>query len=546
MKKKAINHWILIIILSFAIAILNIIRVIMGAFQTPNGQVYLAIGHFYMDYLEYTQQIAQGIFGHTLVQNQFTTNDPTQTLIGWGQYLLIGYIARLFHASQFLAYWVAIFVLSVCVLLIIFLLIRKILHDQPFFYQLIAFLFSIFAVPFVTVIRNQQGVTLTPIDFFYAPISLFHRIGGVPHHITTTLFVCVGILLTASIIKHGIEMNWRWFYSKICILIVLCVVLLTFAPLQVFILLSAIGVVTLGYALWFWHKRKKSAHSIPFLLFIFLLSITIVPAAIIIKYMHGSQELFLRAIAWETAQLYHPTPIQLMETIGPILLLVPFGIRTYFKSITPLKLLLLTFVIFSYVYFSTNFAYYFGTFNQRFLTPVSYVFFGITAVLGLQTITRRIPFRKILSAGISTLYLLYFITITLIILRSFGGSDVLGYMPKDFFTGIRVLNNQNDTKAVLTSPYNILGLLVPNVIDRNVYLGRIIFTPDYEIKQQTSYQFYAGSMNASDSYQLLKENNIGYILVSSQEPFPKENMMKYPFISELYQNSFLTILQFQE
>lgn len=545
-QKRIFRQWLLIGILSLTIATLNIIRVIMGAFQIPDGQVYLAIGHSYLDYLEYTQQIAQGIYGHLLIQNQFTTHDPTQTLIGWGQYLLIGYVARLFHASPFLAYWAAVFVLSVCVLLITFLLIRKILRGQPFVYQLTAFLFTVFAVPFVTVSGTLQQLTVKPVEFFYSPISLFHRLGGVPHHLTTTLCICTGLILIAAILKNGMGKMWNRFYPETGLFIGLCIVTLTFAPLQIITLLSATGIVTFGYLWWFWMKKKEPGHGIHFLVLLFLLCITIVPAALFIKSAHGSQELFLRAIAWERTQQHHPTLFELLFTIGPVLFLVLFGLRPYFKSATPLKFLLFFFVLFSYFYFSTDLAYLMGTFTQRFLTPVSYVFFGITAALGVQEITRRIPFRNMLSGAIITLCLLYFLAVTLWILRSFGGSNTLGYMPKDYFTGFRILNKQNDTKAVLTSSYGNLGLLVPSIIDRNVYLGRFIFTPDFPKKQHASDQFYVGNMSPQDAYLFLRENNIGYIFISSGDPYPKQNMLKYPFISELYTNPALTILQFHE
>jgi hypothetical protein len=544
MKKISSSNWFIIGVLILSTSILNIIRVIMGAFQTPPGQTYLAIGHSYLDYLEYTQQIAQGIYGHTSVANQFTTNDPTQTIIGWGQYLLIGYIAKFFHASPFLAYWVAVFILSVGVLFVSFVLIRKILNTQPFSYQLTAFLFSIFAVPFITL--SFHPLTITPIEFFYSPISLFHRLGGVPHHLMTTLCISISILLSSSILQNGILKKWRTFYTKLVLFILLSLTLLTFAPLQIFSLLSAVGTTICFYIWWNFHLHKQSSDLKPLFIFLVMLSITVLPAALFIKSIHGSQELFVRAIAWERTQQYHATLLELLGTLGPILFLVPFGIRAYFKSLTPLKLILFLFVAFSYLYFSTDLAYFFGTFNQRLLTPLSYILFAILSIYGLRSITTRFPYRSLLSTGIISLYLFYFTVITILILKSFGGSDALGYMPNDFFTGIKMLNQQSDSKAVLTSSYKNLGILIPSVVDRNVYVGRIIFTPDYPQKQNTADQFYAGNMNEKEAYQFLQTNNIGYIIVSSIEPYPKENMLKYPFISEIYENSFLTILQFHE
>ena len=100
-----------VINLTFLVSILSILRIIIGAANNPPGFTYLAVGHYYLDYFEYLQQTAQGVMGHWTVLNQFATDDPTKTILGWGQYLIIGKIAKIFHLSAITGYWFGVFFL---------------------------------------------------------------------------------------------------------------------------------------------------------------------------------------------------------------------------------------------------------------------------------------------------------------------------------------------------------------------------------------------------------------------------------------------------
>lgn len=538
------NQWLIVGILSITIGILNILRVIIGFFQTPKGYSYLAVGHYYQDYFEYSQQIAQGIFGHWLVQNQFTTHDPTRTLIGWGQYVFIGKFALLFGLSPFSAYWISVFLFSIILLLLLFFVIRKMLPDTSFFLQISAFLFCVFAVPFVKILKMSGQWMVVPFDFWYAPISLFHRIGGIPHHVLTTVFVLLSLLLMDVIITNISAKKVHILIGQIAALILILIVLLTFGPLQVVNLLSSLGVVGLFFLWKFFIKEKNTRKTTRLLIFLSVIGIFVLPSAIIIKQAHGSGELFTWVMAWEVAQQNHPALPLVLLTIGPILLFVPFGVREFVRSKTPVRLLVLFLTAWSYLFAATSLATHLGTFNLRFLTPLSYMLFGVLAVQGIREISKKIPFPKFLSHFFIFGFLLYSVTITLFILRSFGAVDPISYQPNELLEGIKILNQQPDTKAVLTSPSQSLGMIVPCIVDRNVYLGRMFFTPNYEEKITISDQFYQGQMPADRAQRLFLENDIGYILLSASEPYRMENILRYPFLKEMYSNNALTIFRF--
>jgi len=544
MKKK--NHqWIIVGILSVTIGILNILRVIIGYFQTPYGYSYLAVGHYYQDYFQYTQQIAQGMFGHWLVQNQFTTHDPTRTLIGWEQYIFIGKFALLFHLSPFAAYWISIFLFSILLCFLLFLVIRRMTKDKPFFLQISAFLFCLFAVPFIKIVQNNGQWKIVTFDFWYAPISLFHRIGGIPHHFTITIFVLVAMFLTDHILTNLYTEKVQKLLIKTVLLIIILILLLTFGPLQVINFLSSLSVVSIILLWKFFIKEKKSARGIRLIVFLSAVFLSVLPAALYIKQSHQSEELFKWVMAWEVAQQNYPPVYLVLLTIGPILLFVPFGIRQYFKSATSMRLLVFFLAASSYVFASTPFGKYLGTFNLRFLTPLSYVLFGVLAVLGIQAIVQRLPYKKIVMQTLVFGFLLYAITVTLVILQSFGGVEPISYQPNELLEGIKILNQQRDQRAVLTSPSQSLGMIVPSIVDRNVYLGRMFLTPNYEEKIGISDRFYQGTMTPEAGKLLLLDNSIGYVLLSTTEPYPLSNLQKYPFLKEMYKNNSLFIFRFE-
>ncbi|HCM82817.1 MAG: hypothetical protein UW37_C0027G0005 [Candidatus Gottesmanbacteria bacterium GW2011_GWA2_44_17] len=546
MQKKNIRRWFLVGILSISIGILNILRVIIGYFQTPKEYTYLAVGHYYQDYFEYVQQIAQGAFGHWLIQNQFTTHDPTRTLIGWGQYIFIGKFALFFHLTPFAAYWVSIFLFSILLCFLLFLVIRKMIPDEPFFFQISAFLFSVCAVPFIKFTGALGQWAIVPYDFWYAPISLFHRIGGIPHHLTTTICVLLSLLLMDRIFAniHIKKIRSLIIYTTLLILILL--VLLTFGPLQVINVLVSFGIVGMILIWKSFVKEKNGVKTKRIALFLLAVGLCVLPAALFIKHIHGSGELFTWVMAWETAQQNYPAVSLILLTIGPILLFVPFGIRRYFKSTTPIRLLILFFTICSYFFASTSFAKYLGTFNLRFFTPLSYVLFGVLAVVGIREISKRFPFSKLVADLFIFGFLLYSIVVTLSILRSFGGVDPISYQSNELLDGIKTLNQQSNRRAVLTSPSLSLGMIVPCIVDRNVYLGRMFFTPQYEEKIGISEGFYQGGMSPDQARQFLIENDIGYVLLSPSEPYPTRNLEQYPFLKKIYTNNALTIFRFQE
>lgn len=503
------------------VSLLSVLRIIIGYINNPPGFTYLAVGHYYLDYFEYLQQTAQGMMGHWSVLNQFATDDPTQTILGWGQYLIIGKIAKFLHLSVVSGYWLAVFFLVFFCCLSIYFIIKWLLPNLSFFYQLAAWFFCLFAAPFI----NNK---LVPFDFWYAPMSFFHRFGGVPHHLSAVILTVIALIMSADIFNRLKTESFRKLIWKILILVGVLLILLTFGPLQVINIISSLFLVGIIFSI----KNRLPKNLIYFGI---ITAVFVLPTSLLIRIAHDGSSLFQRINIWEASQENHPELLSIVLATGPILFFSVLGLRRYFKEISNIRLMLFSYVSFSYLYYSTSIARYFGTFNSRFLTASVYILFGTLAVLGIIEITNWFRKRRTIVAG-SLIFLLlaYFFWITAIIYKSFGPVDQTSYLPNSIYKGMQFLAAQSDKKAVLTTPDKYFGAVVPVFADKNVYIARPMFTPDFDNRLNISDKFFRGAMEPIEANEFLKDNKIGFVFLTFMENYQQENLNKYPFLIKIY------------
>ena len=376
-------------------------------------------------------------------------------------------------------------------------------------------LLSIFAAPFVKILTENNRLKIVPFDFWYAPMSIFQRFGGVPHHLLTTILVAFLLLFIAKLLTHLDRLRLKQLAYKTLIVGLSLIFLLTFAPFQVINILSSLTIVGWFFLNQYLARNDKKVKGL--IIFISLTFVLVLPTAIIIKTFHQSGELFERTIVWETAQQSYPPLWLVMAATGPILIFIPFAIKDFFKLSSPLRLLFFFFTVFSHLFYYTPLAVYLGSHNGRFLTPANYILFGVLTFLGMKAVSRRLSKNKKLLIGFIGVFLGYFLLVTVNIYRSFAGVDRLSYLPKQLITGIKTLDSYSDQKAVLTSPPLSLGLIVPVIVDRKVFIGRVMWTPDYDTKLALTDQFYRGQMTIDQAKKLLADNNIGYVILAQQE-----------------------------
>lgn len=537
-----LNQVIFLLTLAVLVSTINIFRVIIGAAYTPSNYVYLAVGHYFQDYFEYLQQIAQGGFGHWLVENQFTIGDPTKTLIGWGQYLFYGKIGSLFNFSAVTIYWLTIFILGFFLFILIFKLIEAIFVQESFVFRMLVLVIVLTAVPFIYINSNGQ---ITPYDFWYAPMSFFHRFGGVPHHLLTSIISISLLLLLARLLQFNISNYSRRNILELVLTLALFVIMITFAPFQIINILSSLVLTTM--IIFIRNINNFSSFGKIFKLFYvpLVIIIILVPIGLIINMVHKNTMVFAGTSAWEITQIYHPSLKLIILTTGPILLLVPFGIRAYLKQASYVRLLFLFFIMFSYLYFFTNISLIFRTFNMRFLTPLAYLLFGSLSLLAVKSIIHRFKQKgNSLVYGVFIVFIMYFIPVNIMIYNSISKLDQLSYIPQNIIDGMKFLNTQKGN-GVLTSPGKALGLIVPVYADKNMYLGRMMFTPDFETKISISDRFYKADMDQKEARQFLIDNQINFVLLTSIEStYNYQILENYSFLKNIYKNNDMRIYKF--
>src|SRR3989339_537481 len=220
---------ILVINIGLITSIINVLHVIIGYARTLPGQVYLATGHYYLDYFEYLQAISQGQHGQWLWENDYITNVKIKTIFGMWQYLIFGKIGLLFHLSPTAAYWGTNIILSIILSVLIFFVIKKILINKPFYWQLAAYVLTLFSAPFFKIVINNN-LKIIPYRFWNDQATLFNRFGNIPYHISDQIVVLLLILIVTNSLDKIVSLSKKTVITRFIVIVGLLSFLLSFSP----------------------------------------------------------------------------------------------------------------------------------------------------------------------------------------------------------------------------------------------------------------------------------------------------------------------------
>jgi len=541
LNSKYINYLIPVIALSIIIATLNIFHLIIWAAQQPINTLNLLTGHYYSDYLAYVQIIIQGMRGHWMVDNPYSTTDPSKTLLVWGQYLLYGKLAYLLNLSPFLMYWLLIFIFSLLFCLLSYYLINKILVQQSFRIKILAFLVSVFAAPFWTLKYVEGQFKLIPFDYWYAPSTYLYRFGGIPHHLLGDIFAIIFIIIGVKTLEKIHSLTDKKILLFSLVLGIIIVLLLTFYPYHIPALIT--GLIAASFLIILRNKYDRIIVKKIIYLLIPLL-ILVVPAAFGVFSLNKLSGVSLRAGEWDKSQIYYPSIILLLLNIGPILIFVSFGIKEYFKTLSPLRLFLLVTVVTSYIFVYTPLAYLINNNNLRFENNLLYYLLGSLSILGVLQISKRI---KIMTP----LFIIGYLLITLPINIHYNNMRIndanvqtyVNFLPINIYEAFQALKT-GPSNGVLTSPTDSYGLLIPLFADKKVFLGRPLFTDQLEEKKIIADNFFLMKMSLIDSKNFLNHNNIKYIFITNGNSYSIPDLIRYyPFLRIYYQKDGVTILE---
>jgi len=519
----------LIINIGLIASIINVLHVVIGYARTLPGQVYMATGHYYLDYFEYLQALSQGWHGHWLYENYYGTDVKLKTVFGMWQNLLIGQVGKFFGLSQIVSYWLSIVFFSIILSLLIFFVIRKILKDRPFYWQFAAFLLALTSSPFFKIAYQNRQISLIPFRFWSDKAMLLDRFSSTPYHITDQIMILIIILLISATIDHLDTYSKKILIFKTTIIVTLFAFLITFSPVY-----FVLGVCALGISLICLIILKQSFVKIKYLSVIIgvLIPIGWLTKVLFIDKIFGGISQF------ETSWQVHPPLLGVILTTGPILLFVLFGIKSYFSKMTSIRLFMMGFSISSYLFFFSPLASYLGTVNTRFLSPLNYIIFGVLAVSGIKK-------KKFLTI-ICAIFIILFIPSTIkeinTRINDRNITSPITYLPKGIVDGFKYLKTFSSRGVILTTPAQFLGIIIPIYTDKPVYMSRPGQLGYYE-KSDLSAKFYWNIFTENQAKEFIDQNQIGFVVLTSIEGYPPDNLKKYKFLKEIYHNKDIVILQ---
>jgi len=508
---------ILVINIGLITSIINVLHVIIGYARTLPGQVYLATGHYYLDYFEYLQAISQGQHGQWLWENDYITNVKIKTIFGMWQYLIFGKIGLLFHLSPTATYWGTNIILSIILSVLIFFVIKKILINKPFYWQLAAYVLTLFSA------------SIPPYRFWNDQAALFNRFGNIPYHISDQIIALLIILIVSDSLDKIISLSKKAVIIRFGAIIGLLSFLISFSPAS-FLLVVASLVLTL---IWFLFS-KQSFLKIKFLGVILFLTF---PLALFMKIFYINK--FFSGISQvEISWQVHPPLTFVLLTTGPILLFFWLGFKNYFRQLTTIKIIFFNFVFSSYLMFFSPIALYLKTTNTRFLSPLNYIFLAVLTVAGIK---------KLRSLSIICLMLLlFFIPGNMEGFKSQINDPNLvssiSYLPKGIIDGFKYLDTLPGKQVVLTTPAQFLGMVASVYSGKPVYLNRPGLY-NYDQKADIAAKFYWGSLSELQAKEFLEKSQIGFITLTSIENYPLEKISQYRFLKKIYENKSMIIFK---
>lgn len=541
------NQFIVILTIALIVGVISIFHVLIGYAKTSPGSVYLWTGHYYLDYFVYLQAVAQGMWGHWLVNNPFATDDPTKTLLVWGPYILLGKIASLLHLSAIAAYWLSVFFLSIAIVFATYILISKLLPRESFLIKTGALLFSLLATPFVLVTKASDGINISPYDFWYAPSTILRRFESVPHHLLGNLLVLILLILAANIFENISGFKPSQIIKRAILISIIFIFALSFYPYNIATLFLALGCCGGIYFLSAIRKKLKNS-IVKLFIFFAILGFLVIPFALIIKYSStqsgvieriGKKDLLLSSI---------PGLSLIVLSLGPLLTLSLLGIKDFLNKFSYSKLLMIFFIVLSYLFSFTKLSSLFNNFNLRFQTPVIYLFLGVLGILGVRKVASiSSKFKNKFAVGLFSLLILYFVIISGYSFKSMLNDtnifSPITYLPEGIINGFKKLEKLPKKGNVLVTPSQILGAVLPIYTDKKTYVARPDFTPNYIEKNIMTSNFYIGAMTNDQALKFLKKNNIAFVVLTSIEGYDSAPLYHYPFLKGVYKNENIIIFQ---
>ena len=407
-----------------------------------------------------------------------------------------------------------------------------------------------------------------PWGFWYSISSPFSRLAvGTPHHQIANIIFILGLLFISriedmpSFIKKSVGFVLLSFFLLISSPTYFILFWLSYL-FSVFIYVLLLS-VKLGYLPKFMEKihfsgKKKTVEDIKQMVSDFI--VPVLPAvlvslllAIFIKNRFMSSPTMENVKLWDLAHYYRPPLKLFLYASGSLVLVAPFSLLYYLRKITFRRLVFLSVLILSFFLalvsikgYPANIYRLFGFHNLRFFTSSAYIVLGVALVEFLFRILKK---RIVFLSAVVFLIFFNFIHLYVTWRGNFKGPYTASYlhsMPKDMYLGLKILEKEKGEGVVLTSVSSTLGVAVPAISGKRVFLGRSIFTFDLGDRQAEAKDFYLLKMTQDQAKKFLERENIEFIAVTHFDIKAEKLHKYYPFLVKFVDNPHLVIFRYRK
>ena len=169
--------------------------------------------------------------------------------------------------------------------------------------------------------------------------------------------------------------------------------------------------------------------------------------------------------------------------------------------------------------------------NIRFLQVAVWVPLSILAAYGVSFVWKRasLPIRMVFVCVVLTLtFVGYPSTIAEQISHMYFSANYQ-YPDPTYLSAMTHLSDITKKNESILS-LSLAGMTIPTYINRTVYAGQIVYTPDIDAKLGRSWKFFSGALSDCEAYALVKDNHIGAIFYSFDERNAGDAVRKYVFV----------------
>lgn len=553
----------LLILLSFGIVFFTSPKLSFRFMRQPSNHTFIGMPGYFEDYYYYLDQFYQGKEGKWLTENRFSIERFPPTHI-YFNHLLMGRIGGLFGWESFQSFnYFGLFFKFLFIGVSYLLLVHYI--TLPVKQRIIAFLLFLFSSSFPSFIIKQGSLILTEsVDIWRTSNRILSRFGTSPpnYSLVNFLFICLVIILLGIFQseftaikkskKKNLELDAVLGSFMLIIFVSSAYIFLALGDLVISFILLATCI-----SLLFIRKIPIAKFSVmpvfKTLVMIFLFTFIIIGVTMLRSV--AFDPVYKQANNWDIYQ-YHQQikTIGIVKFIGGFGLLLPLflgGLGLLFrrKNRSVYDDAAIVIVSLGWSGYLIPLLFQLPIPGFRFLFPAVYIFMSVMGMYALIVIARHIRLIYALP-----LLVVFYVCINLVSFYPRWANAVqpvvepdyhFAYIPENLYKGLVFLRTAEPVDSnVLASPATAIDLMIPGISGRYVYTGHFLTTYNAKEKDIQANEFLFGQKESLEARKFLKENNIGFIVVTKYLGSFDILKTKYPFLKIVFENPMVTIFQY--